>query len=165
MTAEQVGRLFQRFYQADSSTTRGAGGTGLGLAITQSFSDLMGGQPIRVTSQAGVGSEFVVMLPAWSPRPPPPSRLARPPRWSAAGGHVTAAAARSPADGRTVLVIDDDPMVRELMERFLSKEGFRVTLAASGDEGLEAGPRAAAVRHHPRRDDARGRTGGRCWPN
>jgi len=133
MTAEQVGRLFQRFYQADSSTTRGAGGTGLGLAITQSFNDLMGGQPIRVTSQQGVGTEFVVTLPlvveaasprAASPAPPVPIPVA----------HTDAV---EPADGRTVLVVDDDPMVRELMQRFLGKEGFRVVLAATGEEGLK----------------------------
>jgi PAS domain S-box-containing protein len=134
MTAEQVKRLFQRFYQADSSTTRGAGGTGLGLAITQSFAVLMGGQPIRVTSQEGVGSEFEVTLPAAvdqaakpviSPaEPPKPTPPAIPPEGI------------QPADGRTVLVIDDDPMVRELMERFLVKEGFRVVQAATGEDGL-----------------------------
>jgi PAS domain S-box-containing protein len=133
MTADQVSRLFQRFYQADSSTTRGAGGTGLGLAITQSFNDLMGGQPVRVTSQEGVGTEFVVLLPAVvdasaQPRPVPPPAPALPP---------ADAPAPEPADGRTVLVIDDDPMVRELMHRFLSKEGFRVRMAATGDDGLK----------------------------
>lgn len=135
MTAEQVSRLFQRFYQADSSTTRGAGGTGLGLTITQSFNDLMGGQPIRVTSQQGVGTEFVVMLPlvveSVSPLAPshtPPATVPIP---------VADTDAVEPADGRTVLVVDDDPMVRELMQRFLGKEGFRVILAATGDEGLK----------------------------
>ncbi len=133
MTADQVSRLFQRFYQADSSTTRGAGGTGLGLAITQSFNELMGGQPIRVTSQEGVGTEFVVMLPAvveTAPQPrsaPPPVPVATDP----------ATPAPQPADGRTVLVVDDDPMVRELMQRFLGKEGFRVLLAANGEDGLK----------------------------
>lgn len=128
MTPEQVGRLFQRFYQADSSTTRGAGGTGLGLAITQSFNDLMGGQPIRVTSAVGHGSEFVVTLPAeqdTAPHsPPPPAPAPTPPDGTAS------------AAGRTVLVIDDDPAVRELMRRFLSKEGFAVVEAGSGDDGF-----------------------------
>ncbi|MCU0702400.1 MAG: response regulator [Fimbriiglobus sp.] len=133
MTPEQVGRLFQRFYQADSGTTRGAGGTGLGLAITQSFNDLMGGQPIRVTSQEGVGTEFVVTLPAVveavaQTRPPSPPPAALP---------AADTPPPQPADGRTVLVVDDDPMVRELMQRFLGKEGFRVLLAGTGDDGLK----------------------------
>jgi PAS domain S-box-containing protein len=126
MTAEQVGRLFQRFYQADSSTTRGAGGTGLGLAITQSFNDIMGGQPIRVTSAVGDGSEFVVTLPAvveTTPDQPPPDLLTPP-------------EGTQSAEGRTVLVIDDDPAVRELMRRFLTKEGFAVVEAGTGDEGF-----------------------------
>ncbi len=148
MTAEQVKRLFQRFYQADSSTTRGAGGTGLGLAITHSFGELMGGQPIRVTSQEGVGSEFEVTLPAVveraeGPRLPTASDvLVNPDRKGGGDSEVNpdrqggGEGTIQPADGRTVLVIDDDPMVRELMERFLAKEGFRVVLAATGEEGL-----------------------------
>lgn len=134
MTPEQVNSLFQRFYMADSSTTRGAGGTGLGLAITQSFCELMGGQPIRVASQEGVGSEFVVTLPVEvkpTAATPPPHPPGLPPK------EVPAAPPHGPqpSDGRTVLVIDDDPMVRELMDRFLTKEGFRVVLAASGEDG------------------------------
>lgn len=133
MTPDQVSRLFQRFYQADSSTTRGAGGTGLGLAITQSFNDLMGGPPIRVTSQEGVGTEFVVQLPAVVESAAQPRPVVSPPLPLPATDSTTA----EPADGRTVLVVDDDPMVRELMQRFLGKEGFRVILAATGDDGLK----------------------------
>ena len=127
MSHEQVQRLFQRFYQADSSTTREQGGTGLGLSITLSFSDLMGGKPIQVKSEPERGSEFLVTLPmhvgtrsdALTYRPI----------------HFEPEAVEA-ADGRTVLVIDDDPMVRELMERFLAKDGFRVVQATNGDEGM-----------------------------
>ena len=126
MSAEQVQRLFQRFYQADSSTTRQQGGTGLGLSITLSFSDLMGGQPIRVTSEPGRGSEFLVTLPLHVGTKPLPKNVQP----------IAGEASPEPAAGRTVLVVDDDPMVRELMERFLAKDGFRVIQATSGDEGL-----------------------------
>ena len=131
MSQDQVQRLFQRFYQADSSTTRDQGGTGLGLSITQNFSDLMGGQPIRVKSERGLGSEFLVTLPLrggtdGSPNPIRAVHLELP----------NADDAPAITLGRTVLVIDDDPMVRELMERFLAKDGFRVVQATDGDEGL-----------------------------
>ncbi|GAB4121905.1 MAG: hypothetical protein Fur005_13360 [Roseiflexaceae bacterium] len=62
MTAEQLGRLFKPFSQAESSTARTYGGTGLGLAITQRFCRMMGGD-VTVTSTPGVGSTFTIMLP------------------------------------------------------------------------------------------------------
>ena len=63
MSAEQVGRLFQPFVQADASTTRRYGGTGLGLTITRRFCEMMGGS-VRVESEPGKGTTFTVRLPA-----------------------------------------------------------------------------------------------------
>ncbi len=62
MTAEQMGRLFQAFSQAESSTSSKYGGTGLGLAITRRFSQLMGGD-VSVASEPGKGSIFTLTLP------------------------------------------------------------------------------------------------------
>ncbi len=136
MNPDQIARLFQRFYQADPTTTREHGGTGLGLAITQSFNDLMGGQPIRVTSVPDRGSEFVVRLPAEvSPQPTKPTTRHPTPEPQVLAANGSAAATPAPAGG-TVLVIDDDPAVQELMGRFLGKEGFRVMTAATGADGL-----------------------------
>lgn len=62
MTKEQTDRLFERFSQADNSTTRRFGGTGLGLALTRAFAVMVGGD-ISVVSEAGVGSTFTLRLP------------------------------------------------------------------------------------------------------
>jgi len=123
MTPEQLSRLFQAFTQADTSTTRRFGGTGLGLAITRHFCRMMGGD-VAVESEPGKGSTFTIRLPA-----------ARPdglPGVTVPGGEEQPL----PPEASTILVIDDEPVARDLLRRFLAKEGFRVETAASGEDGL-----------------------------
>jgi signal transduction histidine kinase/CheY-like chemotaxis protein/HAMP domain-containing protein len=129
MTSEQLGRLFQEFSQADSSTTRKYGGTGLGLAISDRLCRLMGGS-IDVESKPGVGTVFSVRLPADRPGVPNSAAVETAP---ALTGYVPARTSRT----NRVLVIDDDATVRDLMRRYLSREGFDVVTAAGGREGLE----------------------------
>ena len=62
MTAEQQGRLFEEFSQAEASTAQKFGGTGLGLAISRKLARMMGGD-VTVTSELGKGSVFTVRLP------------------------------------------------------------------------------------------------------
>jgi PAS domain S-box-containing protein len=130
MTPEQVKSLFKPWFQADPSSTRRQGGAGLGLAISRSLCQIMGGD-IEVHSEPGKGSTFVVRLPVRVSLPETKPVLMR--REPAGNGLRTAARTEEPA---TVLVIDDDSAVCELMERFLRKEGFRVRTASSGVAGL-----------------------------
>ena len=130
MTTEQVERLFEEFMQADSSTTRKYGGTGLGLAISQRLAQAMGGD-ITVESTPDVGTTVTVTLPA---------------AVDASHGMMEPTAAEpdvpeagtllSSARGRTVLVIDDDATIRDVMRRFLAREGLDVLTAAGGEEAL-----------------------------
>jgi signal transduction histidine kinase/CheY-like chemotaxis protein len=122
LTPDQIERLFEEFMQADAATTRRYGGTGLGLALSRRLCRMMGGD-ITVASEPGRGSTFTIRLPA---------EVAEPSRAEAPSTRGEAAAA--PAG--TVLVIDDDTAVRDLMSRFLGKEGFRAVTAAGGEEGL-----------------------------
>jgi signal transduction histidine kinase/DNA-binding response OmpR family regulator len=70
MSPEQQAKLFQRFTQADASTTRRFGGTGLGLAITRAFVRMLGGD-VTVASKAGEGTTFTLEIPAhYEERPP-----------------------------------------------------------------------------------------------
>ena len=131
MTQEQLGRLFQEFSQADSSTTRKYGGTGLGLAISDRLCRMMGGT-IAVESEPGIGTAFTVRLPA------EPGRTVEPaPAFAGQGTGAVAPAAGTVRSNR-VLVIDDDATVRDLMRRFLGHEGFDVVTAVDGTEGLAA---------------------------
>lgn len=125
MTPEQLDKLFERFSQADVSTTRRFGGTGLGLAITQAFSRLLGGD-IEVQSEFGKGTTFAVVIPVTVPL----ATAEELPR------ERDSEKVKSEQGKPLVLVIDDDPATRDLLTRFLLKDGFSVRQAADGQAGL-----------------------------
>ena len=118
LTAEQKGRLFQPFEQADSSTTRKYGGTGLGLAISRRLVELMGGK-IGVESELGHGSTFWFEVPLHFaqkyPTPHCPNYI--------------------DTRGLRVLVVDDLPEARESMLDMLEMLGLKVS---SADDGVNA---------------------------
>jgi CheY-like chemotaxis protein/nitrogen-specific signal transduction histidine kinase len=127
--ARQKENLFKEFAQADTSISRKYGGTGLGLAISYRFVQLMKGR-IAVQSDPGHGATFTVDLPAQVRIEAAESAQAEGPT------EAPSAAPAVATDRDTILVIDDDATVRDLMSRFLTKLDFNVVAAGSGEEGL-----------------------------
>jgi PAS domain S-box-containing protein len=121
MNEEQVSRLFNAFVQADVMTARRYGGTGLGLAITRRMMRMLGGD-VNVDSAPGKGSTFTLRLPAMLHAAPAPAR-------------INASAAVGQGRERVVLLIDDEESARDLTSRSLSRLGFSVRAAVTGEEG------------------------------
>ncbi len=126
MTPEQLSKLFQEFSQADSSTTRKYGGTGLGLAISRRFCQMMGGD-ISVESEIGRGSNFTITLPVHVGEAAEQTRAPERMRPRVAG---------SSQQAPLILIVDDDATVREVVGRYLEREGFAIAEADGGREGL-----------------------------
>lgn len=129
MTQEQMDRLFQAFVQADAGTTKKFGGTGLGLAITRHFSRMMGGDT-TVASVFKKGSTFTFKIPSKVASPTAPEVSTIEPAKTAPLTSV------EPSVG-SVLVIDDDPTIHDLLKRLLQRQGFKVNGVQSGREGLK----------------------------
>ncbi|GGW82640.1 CHASE3 domain-containing protein [Alteromonas halophila] len=118
MTDEQLSRLFERFEQADRSTTRKYGGTGLGMSITKLLVDLMHGR-IDVVSQAGKGSSFNVTLPLKR------SQLTIQPRTHTDDVDIN-------LSGKRILAAEDNEINRMIIQEMLRKTGADLALAENG---------------------------------
>lgn len=140
LSPEQVEKIFQPFIQADSQTTRKYGGTGLGLAITQRFCELMKGH-IEVESTLDEGTTFTVRIPVHV-------EVTKFGETIAEAKHKREELQKAVFDSiekfddqktyvGTVLCIDDDSSSRNLLDRILSRAGFKVIGSPTGDIGLQ----------------------------
>ena len=119
MTREVIDRAFEPFF-----TTKSKGeGTGLGLASVYGIITQARGH-VRVYSEPGIGTTFTILLPATGHDAVP----ARAPAPASASGRGT---------GETILVVEDEPAMREVTRRILSRSGYQVITAANGREAIQ----------------------------
>lgn len=117
MTKEQLGRVFEPFMQADSSTTRRYRGTGLGLAISNRLCELMGGR-LRARSVPGKGSSFTFSIPL------------------GIRDRSETLRAKNSLFGLKVLTVDDNPIARKILGKVLASMGFEVETVSNGRDAI-----------------------------
>jgi CheY-like chemotaxis protein len=121
--AEDLARIFERFYRADHPVVQESRGTGLGLSIVKMFVEMHGGR-VWAQSKVGKGSTFTVLLPLPTAQRDEDLELVSP-------------EAAIPSERRHVLVADDAPDIAELIRLQLEEEGYRITAVGRGVEVLD----------------------------
>ncbi|MDP9316181.1 MAG: PAS domain S-box protein [Chloroflexota bacterium] len=117
LSPDEQQRIFDKFYRAKHQSTREIGGTGLGLSITEALVRLHGGE-IFVTSEPGRGSTFSFTLPV------------------ADGEIKTETHVPLVKPSGRILVIDDDPDIAHLIQRYLERAGYHVLIGHTAEEGV-----------------------------
>jgi two-component system, chemotaxis family, CheB/CheR fusion protein len=127
---EQLPAIFEEFHQLDNPARERVKGLGLGLTIVERLADLLG-HAVDVRSIPGKGSVFAVEVPLVSDAP----------RWRPR--QVRHAAKESAQQSAAILVVEDEPSVRETLVLVLENEGYRMTAVEDGREALELAGRGA----------------------
>ncbi|MCM2264437.1 MAG: CHASE domain-containing protein [Desulfuromonadales bacterium] len=122
--ADKLAKIFETFSQVDGSSTRRYGGTGLGLAISRGLVELMGGR-IGVQSRLGQGSTFTFTLPVKCG-----------PMQAAAGTGENGQPPAMVADEAHILLAEDNPMIRDVIQVILSRRSWQATTAETGREAV-----------------------------
>lgn len=133
--AEFLPHVFERFRQADSSTTRMHGGLGLGLAIVRSLVEMHGGRVQASSDGPGRGATFRAVFPARAanrrPTPPPSEPGAR-------RGEPASGSSAQDLAGARILVVEDEDDTRDLVSLLLEQAGAQLRSVASAESALES---------------------------
>ena len=124
--------LFQKFVQADGSSTRQFGGAGLGLAICKNLVEFMGGQIWLSSPGPGQGTTASFTLPLVTSQ----SLF-----WRRTEDRERGFQVQGPPEGPLILLVEDEPKVLDVMARILQKQGYRTAFAITADDGLEGARR------------------------
>ncbi|KAA3612490.1 MAG: response regulator [Calditrichaeota bacterium] len=126
---QQLDTIFDRFTQADASTTRKFGGTGLGLAITKELVDLMSGE-LQIDSRPGIGTVFLIKI---------PFKLDSSLRGNEEkpNNNRNLASLNGIAKGKTILLVEDNLINQKVASLILQKTGCSIETALNGQEAVE----------------------------
>src|SRR5579864_5818219 len=134
----QESRVWERFYQAESSSTRRFGGAGLGLSIVRRLTELHGGRVEASSAGPNLGSTFAVHMPAARAGDGEPLQRPIPifiepmlPR------REDAVSTRADDSAPLVLVVEDDPHIANVLRTYLESDGYRVEVAEDGQVALQ----------------------------
>jgi PAS domain S-box-containing protein len=132
ISSEFLPHVFERFTQADSTRTRQHGGLGLGLSIVKHLTELHGGSVFAESAGLDQGATFTVRLPVAPVRDTPISGTTR-----SADSRDLEPLRRAELDGVRVLVVDDEPDARELVQAVLETCNAQVSVAGSAREAFQ----------------------------
>ncbi len=132
ITAEFLPYVFDRFRQADATSTRRHGGVGLGLAIVRHLVEMHGGTVYASSSGEGLGATFIVSLPLIVAR----TGKEAGDRVRPTSEDAISSKASSRLEGVSVLVVDDEPDTREMLRIMIGQLGAEVRACASSDEAM-----------------------------
>jgi adenylate cyclase len=132
--------VWDRFYQAESSSTRRFGGAGLGLSIVRRLVELHGGRVEASSAGLDRGSMFTVYLPAAEPEEPLEELVPRAPAPAASRAAHEGEPASDPS-APLVLVVEDDIHIATVLRTYLEDDGYRVAVADDGHEAVQAARR------------------------
>jgi len=127
LTEEQAGRLFKAFTQAEANTSRKFGGTGLGLLLSRRLANALGGDVVIKERGLGSGCTFTVSFVC---------EVEAAAFQESLPGLESVASKKERLAGKKILVVDDAPDNRTLMEIILASEGAEVATAEGGEEAL-----------------------------
>jgi len=139
LEAGQVARVWERFYQAESSSSRRFGGAGLGLSIVRRLAELHGGRVEATSAGIDRGSTFAVHMPAIVPGSlfDLPGGPARTPQWPVAAVAEADSRASDPK-APLILVVEDDVHIATVLRTYLEADGYRVEVVEDGQQAIEA---------------------------